>query len=551
MSAPQIFLISSLEKILPAKVCTPNVLDSLSLLKNEAASFQVLVQVNTPEDYGDIYGVVRLVSPLSDRLTVSRVRAVPSLYPAPLDSDDDYLTKTPGLLPDALMPDDGMPFRLQPNAVYTFWVDIPAGLSAGQYPLRAELTTRSGHLIASAEMTLRVIDAQLPPLPIRHTEWFHCDCLCDTYGVEMFSDAFFEIAERYVRCAAEHGINMLLTPVFTPSLDVEEGESRRPAQLVGVTIENETYHFDFALLDRWVNTFSRCGIRYFEIAHFFTQWGAKHAIRIAARKDGKDVTLFGWDTPSDSPRYADFLKTFLPQLVQHLKQLGVKAYFHISDEPSLEHIDAYRRAKEMVEPYLGGFPVIDALSDYAFYQEGLVPQPVVACNHIQPFIQNDVPHLWTYYCCVQGQKVPNRFMAMPSSRNRVLGVLLYLYKLEGFLQWGFNYWYTQLSKKLIDPFSVTDAGQGFPSGDAFLVYPGKDGSPIPSIRLNVLRDAMDDLRALTLLEQLEGRKAVCLLIEKYCGKMNFDDYPRKAQPLLDLREAVNQAVEQAIQKEIL
>ena len=45
-------------------------------------------------------------------------------------------------------------------------------------------------------------------------------------------------------------------------------------------------------------------------------------------------------------------------------------------------------------------------------------------------------------------------------------------------------------------FAVTDTGESFHSGDAFLVYQGPEGQPFSSIRLEVLREAMEDLRVL-------------------------------------------------------
>ena len=49
---------------------------------------------------------------------------------------------------------------------------------------------------------------------------------------------------------------------------------------------------------------------------------------------------------------------------------------------------------------------------------------------------------WVYYCCGQGYKVSNRFIAMPAWRNRILGVQLYKYKMEVFLHWGYNFSYS-------------------------------------------------------------------------------------------------------------
>ena len=94
------------------------------------------------------------------------------------------------------------------------------------------------------------------------------------------------------------------------------------------------------------------------------------------------------------------------------------------------------QAKEAVEDLLKGWKVIDALSDYVFYEKGIVEKPIPSNDHIQAFIDHGVEDLWVYYCCGQSDKVPNRFFAMPSARNRIMGVLMYLYKIKGFLHWG-------------------------------------------------------------------------------------------------------------------
>ena len=41
----------------------------------------------------------------------------------------------------------------------------------------------------------------------------------------------------------------------------------------------------------------------------------------------------------------------------------------------MEDIDAYRPASGLIRPLIKGFPVLDALSDYEFYQQGLVQNP--------------------------------------------------------------------------------------------------------------------------------------------------------------------------------
>ena len=142
-----------------------------------------------------------------------------------------------------------------------------------------------------------------------------------------------------------------------------------------------------------------------------------------------------------------------------------------------------------------------------------------------------VPGLWVYYCCAQSSLVPNRFFAMESARNRIMGVLMYLYGIKGFLHWGYNFYNSKFSLHPVDPYRVTHADYAFPSGDPFLVYPGPD--------------ALLDLRALQLLEQLAGRAFVEELIyaDAEMRPMTFRDYPRGAGYLLALRERVAAEIE--------
>lgn len=130
----------------------------------------------------------------------------------------------------------------------------------------------------------------------------------------------------------------------------------------------------------------------------------------------------------------------------------------------------------------------------------------------------------------------------------MMGVLMYLYRIEGFLHWGYNFYNAKFSLRPIDPFRITHADYGFPSGDAFLVYPGADGTPLSSIRAEVQSDALLDLRALQRLEQLAGRSFAEALIYENAPMqpITFSDYPRSAEYLLALRERVAGEIEKRV-----
>ena len=124
---------------------------------------------------------------------------------------------------------------------------------------------------------------------------------------------------------------------------------------------------------------------------------------------------------------------------------------------------------------------------------------------------------------------------------------MFKYDIVGFLQWGYNFYFSRLSKGLIDPFTVSDAGGHFPSGDSYIVYPAKDGTPYHSLRLKVFYDALQDMAALNTLSKLTDKKT-CLDIIEEKGKHNltFKDYPHDDKWLLSTREEINAAIKERI-----
>ncbi len=548
--------LSPLEKLLPGQTLPPAGELSLSALRGEKAAVQLAVdwpwQMDQPFRC-DCRLELKEKLPLD--IDLYQVKDVPSAYPAYPMYDNDYLSTTPGLYPDHLSrlvsaagsDPIAWPLSIFADKTTVIWLemDIPEDFAADSVSLNLQLTDDLNEVIAEAQLAFDIILVSLPKQQLRHTEWFHADCLADYYQVEVFSDAHWQILERFIRMAADHSVNMLLTPLFTPPLDTAIGGERTTVQLIDVSRQEDEWIFDFGRLKRWIDLAQSYGIRYFEMAHLFTQWGAKAAPKVMAAEQGGIKQVFGWDTPADSPDYRAFLNAFLPQLTDKLKEWGLadSCYFHVSDEPQLKDLESYKKARDMIRPLLEGFPIIDALSDFDFYQKGVVEKPIPANNHINPFLEAGVPGLWTYYCCGQFMDVSNRFMAMPSARNRILGVQLYMYEIEGFLHWGYNFYNSQYSLRKINPFAETDAGCAFPSGDAFLVYPGENGHPEASLRLKVLNMAMQDMRALQLLESLTSRSYVLGVISEGLSEdIRFDRYPREASWLLKLRSRVNQDI---------
>ena len=537
-------MISSLTKVFLDQEPVEEKLD-VSILRGETASFQVAVLA-----YGDVW--VTAAAP-GLKVTVREVEPVPVRYPClPGLEDDNYLRKTPGLYPDLLTPMDEAGLSRGGGYWKAFWIDAEPEENAPSGDYEVKVTVKSWDdgkdVFFEGTANVHFVDCQLPKQKLLLTNWFHPDCLADYYQVEVWSEEHWAIVEKFVRSAEKLGINMLLTPLFTLALDTQVGLERTTVQLVDVNVDGGVYSFGFDKLERWVKMCQECGITHFEMSHLYTQWSSNRTPKVMATVDGEYKRIFGWDVEGTSQEYRDFLAAFLPRLVEKLKELGITdcCRFHITDEPGEAFIPTYLKEKAQAEPYLGGMKMMDALSHFEFYKQGAVDYPVPATNaeDLPLFLESDVPEKWVYYCCGQDKNVSNRFIAMPSSRTRILGVQLYRYKIAGFLQWGFNFYNSVLSRKKIDPFAVTDGGDTFPAGDPFIVYPGEKGQPLESIRYMVFRQGIQDMRALELLEELAGRDTVeAIIAEGLEEELTLTRYPRDNAYLHTLRQRVNAEIE--------
>ena len=554
MIALQMKMVSSLEKcFIDEPVESKTEKTGFTIFANEKLSFQVMYRANVYDEGIASYRCpVTIGGALAPYAKVRLVAHVPNQYPTyNVSPGGEFLRTEPGLYPDLIRP---LPYNdrisLPHNQTHALWIDIelPEDHPAGTYDITLTVSHRN-EPIASVSGEVTVLAAQLPPQKLIHTEWFYTDCIANYYHEKAFSKSHWKHIESYIRTAVENGINMILTPVFTPELDTYVGGERLTTQLVDIELNDDgTYAFEFSKLHQWIDLCLDCGVEYFEIPHFFTQWGAKAAPKFVVKVKGRRQKLFGWHTPSTGDAYKTFLAQFIPALVNEFKKRGLdhRCFYHISDEPGLNTLDHYRACREIVAPYLEGYPIIDALSELEFYTSGAIDKPVPNTRSALKFHEAGVPNLWTYHCGGGRAGVADRSISMPAHRTRILGVQLYYYNIEGFLHWGYNFYNTQFSYHPIDPYGNPDGSNFTPAGDCFLVYPGTDGNCWPSLRLNALREAVDDMRALRMSESKFGREATeALILEGTDGTLTFTHYPTDPMYLPNLRAKIAAAFAEA------
>lgn len=533
-------IISSLEKVYHDDKVPENTLSSFSMFKNEKKSFQIAIESKTEID------AELVIKSFFNDVRVYCVEHIKSDFPMNNEGADDYFRfSNDGYYPDLLLPVNEK--ILINRGITVFWVEINADDNTiGNNIIEIHIKNEN-KVIAGASVNVEVIDYELDFKDFIYTNWFHTDCLMSYYNFDAFSDEYWRVVENFLKTASEYGMNCVLTPIFTPPLDTEIGKERPTVQLVDVSVNNGIYSFNFDKLTKWIDMAERCGVKYFEMAHFFTQWGARHAPKIMATVNGEYKKIFGWETKASSKEYKKFLTDFSIEFKNYLEERNLKdrVLIHVSDEPNFSMIVPYAKASKLIHKLYKGYKVVDALSDVWFYKLGIVSNPIPSNDHVHSFIGKG-KDLWTYYCSAQNKKfVSNRFFCNESIRTRVIGYQMYKYDIKGFLHWGYNFYYTQLSKAVIDPYKVSDAGGKFPSGDSYVVYPAEDGTAYHSIRLKVFFDALQDMAALNALEKLTNKQE-CLNIIEENGKysITFSNYPHSDDWLLNSREKINQKIKE-------
>ena len=523
---------SSLDKIFPDVGVTLPEKENV-MLKNERFHFQVAI-CNDEETRKHGISLHIRNDKIAKHCSVRVVDCVPAVFTTHVYSDD-YVIYPYGddarLYPDILREENSIDLPPCKEKWASFWITVhnKTGLPAGKHVLHIEARSENGDTLGETDYTLEVLAAEVPTSGFPVTQWMHYDAIAEFYEIKPWSEEYYAKLGSFIDHAVSHGINMLYVPLFTPPLDTHIGGERLDVQLINISHKNGKYSFDLTELEKFLDFSLSRGIQYLEMCHLATQWGAEHCPKIMAYTDNGYERIFGWDTSSTDEKYLSFLQECLVEVDNLLQKKGIaeKTYFHISDEPTRDNIERYKEVYEAIRPILKNYKLMDAVGEVG---RDIIDVSVVATSYLNG---NCGKNEFAYYCCAQcADYLSNRFLNMPSERNRILGIQLWLNEAKGFLHWGFNFYNDGLSYKSINPYLITDADRMFQAGDSFIVYPGKNGA-VDSLRLEVFYDALQDH---AVLEELAKCYASEYLRNKFKaeGVQGWKQYPHSAKRISDM-----------------
>lgn len=538
----QVFVADSLTKVMRESRADERPLQGgparISACRNERESLQVVVAAGVRRRRGVSLRVSDLareggpeVIP-AGRILVNRVGYVETRRPA-------YEVDRVGWWPDPLLPN--APMEIEAGRRQPFWitVHVPETAAPGRY---SGTVTVSANSLADRDVPLELTVwdfalAPAPPLPSAIA--IYPGPLEQFYNTQ-------QVPESTLR----NYWDML----FSHRLSSDDlGEPLRHG-MEAVMEGRETAPFDYDAFDQRLEYCLSRGLTAFQMA------------RLPGFQDeGPDLTR----------EQQDRIVAYLSDFANHLEERGWldRGFAFVWDEPRearsaevLKELQTIHRARPRLRSRLDGpvtGPLVQAceaeVDIWGLHMLNIARGGVQAEANLDRW-RRENRVLWMYVACDVHHPYPNIFIDYPLIDCRILPWLYWKYDIEGFLYWSANWWGEENmagarpeSKWPNRPWvagnfvNEWDGRRNEFNGDGHLIYPGPDGTALSSIRLEALRDGMEDYEYLWLLAgglralEAEGREPELVLeAEQWLDGQHvvgsFTNWSRDPDELLAARE---------------
>ncbi len=453
-------------------------------------------------------------------------------------------------LPDPLL--DQQPFRAPEHGPAVFWVtvSVPDGQQAGTYRGELSMHSASGGG-ATAEVTVRVPGFSLSrETHLNSSFWLFRAQIRRYYDLPDEPPA--EVYGRYVDLVTSHR----LSPI-----DVLEGPC---SPLVKVFREADgSLSYEWTRWDAFLRRVIAGGGNTVHVA--WTHWTGslfsdRGPVQATDRATGQTVKLAA---PYNSDEHLRMLGGYLKAAAEHVRSLGFQGVVYVQpyDEPPPATYPDVAATLAGIGKYAPGLPrLMDAIYPPSL-PAGLRDNVDLWCPLTPGFPGNFDEQrkrgniLWWYVCCGPGRPYANFFTNQSVVENRILFTQDWQYQVTGLLYWGLNYWLSWDAPVPQPRFpegpwqaSTTNEATNY-HGDGYFIYPGPTPDhPLSSIRLETLRDGIEDYEYLYLLnERTKGRdvpaEAKQLLAVPPEVSKSLTDYTRDPEVLRKYRESVAEWIE--------
>jgi len=414
-------------------------------------------------------------------------RIVPSLYRVAYI----FLPAHGREYPDPLAP--LTKFGVEPNQSQPVWLSVcvPAGAEPGVYRGAMTISPRDA-APTRVEVSLRVYSFAIPLRPSTRTAFgIDYGTIAQRHGVEAGSDAEKRLRRAYYEMLLSHRISAYWLPVDLMSDDAAQylNDPRMTSYVI-------PYNDDVTKMKALVSHLRKGG------------WLGK-----------------GFFYPSDEP--------VKEEQYRHIKAQAAKVH---SISRDLKVISPFFRDPEFTNGSV--YELLDGTLDIWCAVSSFFNETKAKMREKQRKGQE----AWWYVCCGPGKPYANFFVDFKALEHRMLFWQQKKYNIQGLLYWSTTYW-NDTKDPWSDIATVKSIGPNI-YGDGSLMYPGKEvgfDGPVGSIRLEMIRDGLEDYEYSCLLEKTRGKKAADEAIARVVTDMK--KFTRNAALLERTRREIAEAIE--------
>ena len=532
----------------------------VSAAKNEVEAVQLVVfpfrqiknfQVTVSELKGPNGSVLA-----SDQVEILRVSYVPVTIPTDASA-------TAGLWPDPLPPING-PITLKPGENQPLWIQVkvPKGTPAGLY--LGDINLQGDGINATVQLCVQVYDFELPDKMTCTSAFGFSENRAFAYHGVTDPEQKRRVLEKYWECLSSHHITPYdpapLDPIQVAWPEIKDGTATDPERLKPA--------FDWTAWDKAMevafNDFHFSGFRLSLPGMGSGTFHSRHEPELLGFKE-------------DTPQYKAAFRNYCQQVQEHLREKGWldKAYVYWFDEPEPKDYDfvmnGFRKIKEAA-PDIPRMLTEDV-------NPALFGGPMIWCPISPEFKMEDAetrrPHgekFWWYVCTAPKAPYCTLFIDHPATELRVWLWQTWQRKIDGILVWQSNDWTSNEAdpdpetpqNPYEDPMGWmtsydTRPGERKPwgNGDGRFIYPPEAAAqgnppepvldpPVSSIRLEMLRDGIEEYEYLAILRQRlakSGQSDSQLLKVPEEITRNTTEFTKDPAPIEKHRDEIARAIE--------
>ena len=412
----------------------------------------------------------------------------------------------------------------EPSAVWCE-VTVPADAAPGDYAVTLRVYAAfpgcDEERVGEVTVPVRVYDVLLPDAKdsgFYLNFWQHVSNIARQHDVRLWSDEHFALLRRYVRTLAELGQKSVT--VIASQIPWSGQSCYKDHRYSGNLFEysmirafrspDGTFRYDYSPMQRYIDLCAEEGVDgQIEVLGVCNVWRPGEIFPPLCPDYPDDIRVRYLDESDGCMKYMrqpEELDGYIRALEEYFVATGQIDRVRISaDEPA--DVEKYRASLEHLHRVAPRFLCATAINHAEFIeqfrQEISTAAPHISCVRKQWDVLREAKArypektvLWYTCCSFNGKTPPNQHIEDPLTDCRVVGPLTEFLGLDGFLRWAYTAW--------------NDDPRGdlrlhlWEAGDANLVYPGRDGRPLLSLRYKNLQRGIGDYALLQMVKRRFG-----------------------------------------------